>query len=283
MDPAGQPVPLCQRPPVATQRHASAPGDRTWRWGGARGAAQPAWQRLRRAGAGGGAVLVQRARRLLPPGAGAQAAPRCGRVCLVGDGQLRGRRQRQSHQTASLAWRPLCICCASDCPVPRRFIAGAGLRAAFASDMASLAGFGGLVMRLRGEGHGQLHVVGPTGGPASQSYCPPASTILPLPQVPRPGSQQGPSSISNQCLPAQPPTCLPALSPARRHPCRCVQPAPLHPLAPPGCSGRGDGTLGGAADGVPGKQVVQACSLAAGQASCCVVLCRCLLADLLAG
>ncbi|EFN56467.1 expressed protein [Chlorella variabilis] len=40
---------------------------------------------------------------------------------------------------------------------------GAGLRAAFASDMASLAGFGGLVMRLRGEGHGQLHVVGPTG------------------------------------------------------------------------------------------------------------------------
>lgn len=44
--------------------------------------------------------------------------------------------------------------------------AGAGLRAAFACDAGSLSGFGGLVMRLRGEGHDQLHVVGPTGEPA---------------------------------------------------------------------------------------------------------------------
>ena len=45
------------------------------------------------------------------------------------------------------------------------FLAGAGLRAAFAPDPAALAGFGGLVMRLRGEGHAQLHVVGPPGAP----------------------------------------------------------------------------------------------------------------------
>lgn len=40
---------------------------------------------------------------------------------------------------------------------------GTGLRAAFAPDPAALSGFGGLVMRLRGEGHSQLHVVGPPG------------------------------------------------------------------------------------------------------------------------
>lgn len=48
-------------------------------------------------------------------------------------------------------------------PPPTPCCTGAGLRAAFACDAASLAGFGGLVMRLRGEGHGQLHVVGPSG------------------------------------------------------------------------------------------------------------------------
>ena len=41
---------------------------------------------------------------------------------------------------------------------------GLGLRAAFAADAGSaLAGVGGLLMRLRGEGHGQLHIVGPQG------------------------------------------------------------------------------------------------------------------------
>ena len=50
-------------------------------------------------------------------------------------------------------------------------LAGAGLRAAFACDVASLAGLGGLVMRLRGEGHGQLHVVGPPGEPGCWPLC----------------------------------------------------------------------------------------------------------------
>ncbi|PRW45195.1 zinc phosphodiesterase ELAC 2-like isoform X2 [Chlorella sorokiniana] len=44
---------------------------------------------------------------------------------------------------------------------------GAGLRAAFAPEPAALSGFGGLVMRLRGEGHSQLHVVGPPGTQAA--------------------------------------------------------------------------------------------------------------------
>lgn len=47
--------------------------------------------------------------------------------------------------------------------MPVRVPAGAGLRAAFACDPAALGGFGGVVMRLRGEGHGQVHVVGPPG------------------------------------------------------------------------------------------------------------------------
>ncbi|GAB4817494.1 hypothetical protein N2152v2_004540 [Parachlorella kessleri] len=39
----------------------------------------------------------------------------------------------------------------------------ANLRAAFATDLQSLAGFGGLAMRLRNEGHGQVQVLGPPG------------------------------------------------------------------------------------------------------------------------
>lgn len=41
---------------------------------------------------------------------------------------------------------------------------GLHLRALFAADVRqSLGGAGGLIMRLRGEGHGRLHVVGPPG------------------------------------------------------------------------------------------------------------------------
>ena len=40
---------------------------------------------------------------------------------------------------------------------------GLGLRAAFLSDLLSATGVSGLIMRLRGEGHGQLEIFGPSG------------------------------------------------------------------------------------------------------------------------
>lgn len=74
--------------------------------------------------------------------------------------------------------------------------AGAGLRAAFACDAHALAGFGGLVMRLRGEGHEQLHVIGPQGALTCEWA---AACTAPAHHMPRPQPQQARRRPSAAC------------------------------------------------------------------------------------